>query len=171
MLHFIYLVIILSSQFIWSVLFCEQGVCGCERFSSSSTGEVIRAIIKRDGYAGLMRGWKPRMLFHAPAAAICWSTYEASKSFFHRLNQKNTIVWGWVLQLYYFCRSLFLSQLKEAALAAIESFNIRAVHIYLRRYLYVFYGFLFLIFFPFPVVVQIIILIKLNEGVSWLSHH
>ncbi|XP_072997773.1 uncharacterized protein [Typha latifolia] len=69
-----------------------QGVCGCERFSSSSTGEVIRAIIKRDGFAGLIRGWKPRMLFHAPAAAICWSTYEASKSFFHRLNQKKTII-------------------------------------------------------------------------------
>uniref|UniRef100_A0A0D9VSZ9 Mitochondrial carrier protein n=1 Tax=Leersia perrieri TaxID=77586 RepID=A0A0D9VSZ9_9ORYZ len=61
-----------------------QGVCGCERFSSSSIEDVFRTIIKRDGYAGLMRGWKPRMLFHAPAAAICWSTYEASKSFFER---------------------------------------------------------------------------------------
>uniref|UniRef100_A0A0A9F8H3 Uncharacterized protein n=1 Tax=Arundo donax TaxID=35708 RepID=A0A0A9F8H3_ARUDO len=65
-----------------------QGVCGCERFSSSSIGDVFRTIIKRDGYAGLMRGWKPRMLFHAPAAAICWSTYEASKSFFERFNEK-----------------------------------------------------------------------------------
>ncbi|KAJ0979295.1 hypothetical protein J5N97_014769 [Dioscorea zingiberensis] len=66
-----------------------QGVCGCDRFSSSSIREVIRAIRRRDGYAGLMRGWKPRMLFHAPAAAICWSTYEASKSFFQRLNHTN----------------------------------------------------------------------------------
>ncbi|XP_072983883.1 uncharacterized protein [Typha latifolia] len=65
-----------------------QGVCGCDRFSSSSVREVMRAIIQRDGYAGLMRGWKPRMLFHAPAAAICWSTYEASKTFFQRLNDK-----------------------------------------------------------------------------------
>lgn len=65
-----------------------QGVCGCERFSSSSIGDVFRTIIKRDGYIGLMRGWKPRMLFHAPAAAICWSTYEASKSFFERFNEK-----------------------------------------------------------------------------------
>ncbi|WOL00658.1 mitoferrin-like [Canna indica] len=65
-----------------------QGVCGCDRFSSSSTGEVIRAIIRRDGYAGLLRGWKPRMLFHAPAAAICWSTYEATKSFFQDLNDQ-----------------------------------------------------------------------------------
>jgi hypothetical protein len=64
-----------------------QGVCGCERFSSSSIGDVLRTIINRDGYAGLMRGWKPRMLFHAPAAAICWSTYEASKSFYERWNE------------------------------------------------------------------------------------
>lgn len=66
-----------------------QGVCGCERFSSSSIMAVARAIIKRDGYAGLMRGWKPRMLFHAPAAAICWSAYESSKSFFHELNNRD----------------------------------------------------------------------------------
>ncbi|WOL01900.1 mitoferrin-like [Canna indica] len=65
-----------------------QGVCGCDRFSSSSTSEVIRAILRRDGYAGLMRGWKPRMLFHAPAAAICWSTYEAIKSFFEKLDNQ-----------------------------------------------------------------------------------
>ncbi|XP_039129662.1 LOW QUALITY PROTEIN: mitoferrin-like [Dioscorea cayenensis subsp. rotundata] len=63
-----------------------QGVCGCDRFSTSSIWDLIRTIRRRDGYTGLMRGWKPRMLFHAPAAAICWSTYEASKSFFQRLN-------------------------------------------------------------------------------------
>ncbi|KAG6525014.1 mitoferrin-like isoform X1 [Zingiber officinale] len=65
-----------------------QGVCGCDRFSSSSTSEVIHAIVRRDGYMGLLRGWKPRMLFHAPAAAICWTTYEAAKSFFHKLNDQ-----------------------------------------------------------------------------------
>ncbi|XP_074589383.1 uncharacterized protein LOC141845222 [Curcuma longa] len=65
-----------------------QGVCGCDRFSSSSTSEVIHAIVRRDGYMGLLRGWKPRMLFHAPAAAICWTTYEAAKSFFHNLNDQ-----------------------------------------------------------------------------------
>ncbi|KAM7263886.1 hypothetical protein ACFE04_001569 [Oxalis oulophora] len=66
-----------------------QGVCGCDRYSSSSIGTVITSIVKKDGYGGIMRGWIPRMLFHAPAAAICWSTYEASKSFFQRLNQTN----------------------------------------------------------------------------------
>ncbi|KAL1816956.1 hypothetical protein ACET3Z_019530 [Daucus carota] len=65
-----------------------QGVCGCDRFSSCSIGDVIESIVKKDGYAGLMRGWVPRMLFHAPAAAICWSTYEAAKSFFQELNGK-----------------------------------------------------------------------------------
>ncbi|XP_030537298.1 mitoferrin-like [Rhodamnia argentea] len=67
-----------------------QGVCGCDRFSSSSMGDVIRAVVKKDGYRGLMRGWIPRMLFHAPAAAICWSTYETSKSFFQRLNDSKS---------------------------------------------------------------------------------
>ncbi|XP_057476832.1 uncharacterized protein LOC130764542 [Actinidia eriantha] len=63
-----------------------QGVCGCDRFSSCSIQDVIRIIVKKDGYGGLMRGWIPRMLFHAPAAAICWSTYEAAKTFFQELN-------------------------------------------------------------------------------------
>ena len=68
-------------------VFGLQGVCGCDKYSSSSIGEVIKSVVIKDGYHGLMRGWIPRMLFHAPAAAICWSTYEASKSFFQRLNE------------------------------------------------------------------------------------
>ncbi|CAA0835869.1 Mitochondrial substrate carrier family protein [Striga hermonthica] len=64
-----------------------QGVCGCDRLSSSSSiVDVIGTIKKRDGYSGVMRGWAPRMLFHAPAAAIIWSTYEGVKSFFQRLH-------------------------------------------------------------------------------------
>nr|GMD27163.1 mitoferrin-like [Ipomoea batatas] len=63
-----------------------QGVCGCERFKNGSIKDVLQTIVKKDGYRGLMRGWMPRMLFHAPAAAICWSTYEAAKSFFYELN-------------------------------------------------------------------------------------
>lgn len=63
-----------------------QGVCGCDRFKSGSIGDVFRTIVKKDGYRGLVRGWMPRMLFHAPAAAICWSTYEAAKSFFQDTN-------------------------------------------------------------------------------------
>lgn len=63
-----------------------QGVCGCDRFKNGSIRDVIRTILKKDGYRGLIRGWTPMMLFHAPAAAICWSTYEASKTFFQELN-------------------------------------------------------------------------------------
>ncbi|CAM8967308.1 unnamed protein product [Rhodiola kirilowii] len=63
-----------------------QGVCGCDRFKSGSIGDVVKTIITKDGYRGLLRGWLPRMLFHAPAAAICWSTYEAAKGFFQDLN-------------------------------------------------------------------------------------
>ncbi|KAL6532586.1 hypothetical protein OROHE_014008 [Orobanche hederae] len=63
-----------------------QGVCGCDRFVSGSIQDVVRTIINKDGYRGLIRGWMPRMLFHAPAAAICWSTYEAAKAFFQDLN-------------------------------------------------------------------------------------
>ena len=64
----------------------SQGVCGCDRFKTSSIRDVIKTIVQKDGYKGLMRGWIPRMLFHAPAAAICWSTYEAGKTFFQELN-------------------------------------------------------------------------------------
>ncbi|KAL1816463.1 hypothetical protein DCAR_0520862 [Daucus carota subsp. sativus] len=67
-----------------------QGVCGCDRFISGSITDVIRTIVKKDGYHGLMRGWVPRMLFHAPAAAICWSTYEAGKSFFQEFNSSRS---------------------------------------------------------------------------------
>ncbi|XP_057512594.1 uncharacterized protein LOC130794660 [Actinidia eriantha] len=66
-----------------------QGVCGCDRFISGSIRDVLRTIVEKDGYRGLMRGWMPRMLFHAPAAAICWSTYEAVKSFFQELNNRS----------------------------------------------------------------------------------
>eukprot|EP01018_Ginkgo_biloba_P004584 Gb_38632 [translate_table: standard] len=55
-----------------------QGVCGADTFTSSSIGNAVQKIVAKEGPAALMRGLTPRMLFHAPAAAICWSTYEAS---------------------------------------------------------------------------------------------
>lgn len=71
-----------------------QGICGCDRFKSGSIGDVFWIIVKKDGYRGLMRGWMPRMLFHAPAAAICWSTYEAAKAFFQEHNPvSNSVTW------------------------------------------------------------------------------
>ncbi|KAL8213910.1 hypothetical protein R6Q57_003359 [Mikania cordata] len=66
-----------------------QGVCGCDRYVNGSVKDVLKTIVRKDGYRGLFRGWTPRMLFHAPAAAICWSTYEAGKSFFQELNNND----------------------------------------------------------------------------------
>ncbi|CAI9263748.1 unnamed protein product [Lactuca saligna] len=66
-----------------------QGVCGCDRYVNGSIGGVLGTIVRKDGYIGLFRGWMPRMLFHAPAAAICWSIYESGKSFFLDLNNGN----------------------------------------------------------------------------------
>lgn len=52
-------------------------------------GAGLGRVVKQDGYNGLMKGWIPRVFFHAPAAAICWSTYEASKTFFQQLHHSN----------------------------------------------------------------------------------
>lgn len=65
-----------------------QGVNGAERYGSSSIWEVMTKITKKEGPRALLRGMKPRVLFYTPAAAICWSTYEASKSFLQQLNAK-----------------------------------------------------------------------------------
>lgn len=67
-----------------------QGVNGAERYGSSSIWEVITRITKKEGPRALLKGMKPRVLFYTPAAAICWSTYEASKNFLQHLNAKQT---------------------------------------------------------------------------------
>ncbi|KAK9147371.1 hypothetical protein Scep_006128 [Stephania cephalantha] len=61
-----------------------QGVCGADKFSSSSIMMALKQIVAKEGPHALLQGLKPRVLFHAPAAAICWSTYEAMKSFLQR---------------------------------------------------------------------------------------
>ena len=43
---------------------------------------VARAIVRDEGALALTRGMGARVLFHIPAAAICWTTYEAAKRFF-----------------------------------------------------------------------------------------
>ncbi|KAH7314637.1 hypothetical protein KP509_21G012300 [Ceratopteris richardii] len=63
-----------------------QGVNGAERFEGSSIQSVIRNIVKKEGPKALVRGIKPRVLFHTPAAAICWSTYEAGKTFLQNID-------------------------------------------------------------------------------------
>jgi solute carrier family 25 iron transporter 28/37 len=40
---------------------------------------VLSRIAREEGPAALVRGWQPRVLFHAPSAAICWGIYETAK--------------------------------------------------------------------------------------------
>ncbi|GJP32908.1 hypothetical protein CLOM_g17492 [Closterium sp. NIES-68] len=57
-----------------------QGVCGVKRIQSASVTAALRSIVREEGWGALLRGMRARMLFHTPAAAIVWSTYEASKN-------------------------------------------------------------------------------------------
>lgn len=45
-------------------------------------GPALRQILLKDGQRGLWVGVKARMLFHIPAAAISWGTYESCKKLF-----------------------------------------------------------------------------------------
>lgn len=54
-----------------------QGEVGARRYRGLA--DALRSIRVEEGYAGLMRGVKPRVLFHMPAAAVCWTTYEFCK--------------------------------------------------------------------------------------------
>ncbi|CAI5470800.1 unnamed protein product [Closterium sp. Yama58-4] len=57
-----------------------QGVCGVKRLQSASVTAALRSIVREEGWGALLRGMRARVLFHTPAAAIVWSTYEASKN-------------------------------------------------------------------------------------------
>ena len=48
-------------------------------YGSSSLPAVMRAVVAEEGAAALLRGIGPRVLFHIPAGAISWATYEAGK--------------------------------------------------------------------------------------------
>jgi solute carrier family 25 iron transporter 28/37 len=39
----------------------------------------MRHIVQEEGAIALFRGFAPRVLFHIPAGAISWATYEAGK--------------------------------------------------------------------------------------------
>jgi hypothetical protein len=41
---------------------------------------TLRQIIREEGVQALWQGIKPRVLFHIPAAAVCWGTYESMKN-------------------------------------------------------------------------------------------
>jgi len=48
---------------------------------SSAVLPTMRRIVKEEGWNALWRGLKPRVMFHVPAAAVCWGTYETIKAF------------------------------------------------------------------------------------------
>lgn len=65
-----------------------QGVCGAKRYQSGAVLQALQQIVHTEGPGALWRGVRARVLFHTPAAAICWSTYEASKSALQRWNER-----------------------------------------------------------------------------------
>ena len=46
---------------------------------SPSITHCMRRIIAAEGTHAVFKGMAPRILFHTPAAAICWTTYEQMK--------------------------------------------------------------------------------------------
>lgn len=40
---------------------------------------ALRQLVQQEGWGSLWRGLRPRVLFHVPAAAVCWGTYESAK--------------------------------------------------------------------------------------------
>lgn len=59
-----------------------QGVLNTQRYNTISVLKMLRRLYTEEGLAGLTKGIRPRILFHTPSAAICWTTYETGKSFF-----------------------------------------------------------------------------------------
>lgn len=59
-----------------------QGEVGARRYRGLV--DALRVIRDEEGFPGLMRGVRPRVLFHMPAAAVCWTTYEFCKHVFRQ---------------------------------------------------------------------------------------
>ncbi|KAL0038343.1 hypothetical protein WJX77_002827 [Trebouxia sp. C0004] len=57
-----------------------EGVNSATRYSTTAVRPMLRQIVREEGKRALWSGLKPRCLFHIPAAAICWGTYESAKS-------------------------------------------------------------------------------------------
>ena len=49
------------------------------RRSTLNAFAIMRQIARVEGPAALWRGLTPRSLWHAPAGAVCWASYEAMK--------------------------------------------------------------------------------------------
>ena len=56
-----------------------EGIGSATRYNTTSVLPVLKRIIAEEGVAVCWSGWQPRVLFHAPAAAVCWGIYESAK--------------------------------------------------------------------------------------------
>lgn len=56
-----------------------EGVISATRYRTSSFYRVLRDIVQNEGPKTLLKGIRPRVFFHIPAAAISWVTYETCK--------------------------------------------------------------------------------------------
>jgi len=57
-----------------------EGVHSGRKLYSPSVSGTLAKIAREEGGAALWRGLQPRVLFHVPAAAVSWGTYETIKS-------------------------------------------------------------------------------------------
>ncbi|KAG1672363.1 hypothetical protein FOA52_010981 [Chlamydomonas sp. UWO 241] len=58
-----------------------EGVASKARYGSTAVLPTLRRIIREEGWQAIWSGLKPRVMFHVPAAAVCWGTYETIKGF------------------------------------------------------------------------------------------
>ncbi|KXZ42529.1 hypothetical protein GPECTOR_138g660 [Gonium pectorale] len=57
--------------------------CDPTKYGSAAVLPTLRQIVREEGLQALWHGLKPRVMFHMPAAAVCWGTYESMKSLLH----------------------------------------------------------------------------------------
>lgn len=57
-----------------------EGVNSSTRYGTTAVLPVMRKIVAEEGAAALWAGLKPRIMFNAPSAAICWGVYETCKA-------------------------------------------------------------------------------------------
>ena len=56
-----------------------EGVQSRAQYGTKGAFSVMRHIIETEGVSALTRGMMPRVMYHVPAAAICFTTYEICK--------------------------------------------------------------------------------------------
>ncbi|GIL48355.1 hypothetical protein Vafri_4625 [Volvox africanus] len=57
-----------------------SGATDPAKYEQTAVLPTLRQIVREEGVQALWQGIKPRVLFHIPAAAVCWGTYETMKS-------------------------------------------------------------------------------------------